>query len=117
MSWEELKDFVTDLTVAKDALHIYVAFAIQMVAAAAFKKPLSSWIPWACVLAAELLNEFLDIALGSEPRVQSWQVFGAIHDIANTMLLPTLLLLLCRAAPQLFAPQAGSASGSESSSD
>ena len=116
MSWEEFKDFVTELTVAKDALHIYVAFAIQLVAAAAFRRPLSSWVPWLCVLAAELLNEVLDIVLGSEPQVQSWQVFGAIHDIANTMLLPTLLLLLCRAAPQLFVRES-SAIGRESTID
>jgi hypothetical protein len=102
MNWVDFKDLASHLGVAKDALHIYLAFSIQVAAAALLRRPMSSWIPWACVLAAELLNEFLDIHYGEELQMQEWQVLGAKHDVLNTMALPTLLLLLCRYAPGLF---------------
>lgn len=31
-----------------------------------------------------------------------WQVVSGVHDIINTMILPTLLLVLCRRAPHLL---------------
>lgn len=99
-----LKGLAADLTVAKDALHVYGAFAIQIAAAALLRRPLSSWIPWYIVLALEITNEALDILLGEEAHVQPWQLEGARHDLVNTMVLPTALLLLCRYAPALFRP-------------
>ncbi len=102
MDWVDIKELASHLGVAKDALHIYLAFSIQVAAAALFRRPMSSWIPWACVLSAELLNEFLDVHYGEELQMQEWQVLGAKHDILNTMVLPTLLLLLCRYSPRLF---------------
>ncbi len=33
----------------------------------------------------------------------AWQVVSAVHDIINAMILPTVLLMLCRHAPGLFA--------------
>jgi hypothetical protein len=32
----------------------------------------------------------------------AWQVVSGTHDIINTMILPTVLLLLCRRAPHLL---------------
>jgi hypothetical protein len=97
-----MKGLAAQLSVAKDALHVYAAFLVQIGAAALLRKSLARWWPWLAVLVVELGNEFLDIQLGEEAHVQPWQLLGASHDIVNTMILPTLLLLLCRYAPHLF---------------
>ena len=97
-----MKDLAADLSVAKDALHIYLAFVIQVSTAAIFRKSLSSWFPWLAVLAFELVNEGLDMWLGEELHIKRWQIDGAAHDLVNTMILPTALLMLCRYAPGLF---------------
>jgi len=97
-----MKELAADLTIAKDALHIYLAFVIQVSAATIFRKPLSSGLPWLTVLLIELVNEGLDMWLGEELHLKRWQLEGAAHDLVNTMILPTALLLLCRYSPRLF---------------
>jgi hypothetical protein len=54
------------------------------------------------VLIAKLANESLDMLLGDEAEIQRWQLIGARHDLRNTMILPTALLLLRLYAPRLF---------------
>ncbi len=102
MDWMGLKDLAADLTITKDALHIYLAFIIQLSAAAIFRRSLASGLPWLVVLLFELVNEGLDMWLGEELQLKPWQLEGAAHDLINTMILPTALLLLCRYAPGLF---------------
>jgi len=97
-----MKGLAADLLIAKDALHIYLAFIIQISAAALFRRSLASGLPWMTVLAFELVNEGLDLWLGEELHFKRWQMEGAAHDIINTMILPTALLLLCRYSPGLF---------------
>jgi hypothetical protein len=106
MDWLGIKDFFAQIGVGKDALHIYFAFLIQILAAAALRRPLSNWMPWAVVLLAAMSNEVMDIRYGQEPEVREWQVIGARHDILNTMVLPTLMLILCRLTPGLFRKRA-----------
>jgi hypothetical protein len=108
MDWMGMKGVAAQLSVEKDALHVYAAFVVQIAAAALFRKSLGHWLPWLAVLAVELANEALDMQFGEEAHVQHWQLIGARHDIVNTMILPTLLLLLCRFAPVLFRPAAPS---------
>jgi hypothetical protein len=107
MDWMGLKGLAEALAVEKDALHIYAGFLIQVVAAFLLRKPLGHWLPWAAVLGVELANEAMDFRFGEEAQYQEWQWIGARHDLVNTMILPTLLLLLCRYAPRLFRPAAG----------
>jgi hypothetical protein len=101
--WIVFKDQLSRLTVEKDALHVYAAFAVQVGTAFLLRKRLSSWIPWLAVLLVELVNEAGDILLDhTEPHLREWQGVGGIHDLVNTMILPTLLLLLVRHVPRLF---------------
>jgi len=103
MTWLGLKGVAVALLLEKDALHIYAAFVIQVATALIARRRLSDWRPWLIVLGFALFNEFLDLLLGEEERIKPWQVRGAVHDLVNTMLLPTVLLLLCRYRPELFA--------------
>ena len=113
MDWLWLKQQISYLTVAKDALHIYGAFLVQVVAALLTRRTLASPIPWLAVLAAIIVNEALDLTFEKEPYIQQWQIDGVVHDLINTMILPTLLLLLARFVPQLFTrpPQAAAPEG------
>lgn len=102
MDWMGLKDLGSDLGLAKDALHIYGAVAIQIAAALLFRRSLANWLPWFAVLLAALLIEFGDMWFGEEAHIQQWQIDGAKHDMLNTMVLPSVLLVLARYAPSLF---------------
>ncbi|HEX8468523.1 MAG TPA: hypothetical protein VF620_12035 [Allosphingosinicella sp.] len=85
----------------RDALHIYVALIIQLASAALLRRTLASPWPWLIVLAFALANEWLDIF--RDDLVEDWEKAGSLHDLWNTMLLPTLLLLVSRFAPGLLA--------------
>jgi len=103
VAWLELKNEAARLLFEKDALHIYFAVVIQVVVALWTRRSLGDWRPWFAVLAIEVINEVFDIARGGEPALMPWQVVSAVHDFINTMALPTVLLILCRRAPGLFA--------------
>ena len=53
----------------------------------------ASIVPWLVVLAFELANEFLDAFHHSLPDID---ITGALRDIRNTMLWPTVVLLVAR---------------------
>ncbi len=103
MDWLSLKNEAARMLFEKDALHIYAALFIQIAAAKLSRRSLGHILPWLWVLEIELLNEVADIWRGGEPQLMPWQVVSGIHDIINTMILPTVLLMLCRHAPGLFA--------------
>jgi hypothetical protein len=105
MNWLEFKSYLSDATVSRDALHIYAALIIQVGAALIVRVPLSRLLPWFAVLLVELINEGLDLLLEKEPYIHGWQIAGSIHDLFNTMVLPTILLLLVRYVPRLFDPR------------
>jgi hypothetical protein len=114
MDWNDLKDEAARMLLEKDALHIYAALLIQISAAWLSRRTLGDWLPWFWVLGLELINELMDLGRGGEPRLMPWQVVSAIHDIINTMILPTALLVLCRRLPSIFsATRSGSKIGTE----
>ena len=102
MDWHAIELELWRMPLEKDALHIYAALLIQVVAAKLSRRSLGHLLPWLAVLGLELVNEVFDILRGGEPRLMPWQVVSAAHDIINTMILPTVLLLLARNAPDLF---------------
>ncbi len=102
MDWLAIKLELARMPLEKDALHIYAALIIQVVAAKLSRRSLGHWLPWLTVLGFELVNEAIDILRGGEPRLMPWQVVSGAHDIVNTMILPTILMSLCRRDPTLF---------------
>lgn len=90
-AWTELE---------RDALHIYAAILIQISSAALLRRSLASRWPWLTVLAFALANEWFDMHL--DGLVEEWEKNAALHDLWNTMLTPTLLLLVARFAPGLM---------------
>ncbi len=96
MNWIDVKLEIGRLVgLDKDALHIYAGLLIQAIAALLLRRSFAAKLPWLCVLAAILINEWLD--LHAEIWPDRWQQYRAsIHDILNTMALPTVLLILAR---------------------
>jgi hypothetical protein len=109
LDWQQIKETIavwTDLE--RDALHIYAALIAQVGSALLLRRSLAHWAPWLFVLALAGANELLDMY--GNGVVEDWEVDSAVHDLWNSMLLPTLLLLLARFAPRLMAPSPPSAS-------
>ena len=87
---------------SKDALHIYVGLAVFLIVAAVSKRSASSWLPWLVVFLVATLGELVDmrddlLSLGH------WRWSASLHDIINTILWPTVLLVLARATGVLAA--------------
>lgn len=110
MDWTIAKDMASHASaLSRDALHVHAGVLGQLILAALLGRSLASPWPWLAVLAAALANEWWDL------RYEIWttrddQYAASLHDMLNTMLLPTLLLLIARFAPGLLArrPSAGS---------
>lgn len=103
MDWIAYKDEAARLAFEKDALHVYAAVVIQIAAAIVSRRTLGDLLPWLAVLMVECGNEIFDYIFSGEDELRPWQVVAGFHDLVNTMILPTVLLLLCRHRPQLFA--------------
>jgi hypothetical protein len=101
LNFVELKLAIEAITgLSQDALHIFAAVIIQLCVAAVLRRGVGNPLPWAVVLLAELVNEWADIHIdGVFERPETWT---SLHDVWNTMLLPTLLLIAGRWAPWLL---------------
>lgn len=101
MDWINLKDhLVVLLGLSKDALHVYAAVLLQLLAARVFGRSIAHAGPWILVLLFALGNEAYDW-LGPRSFGQ-WDPVDGVHDVINTMFLPTLLMVVVRLEPGLF---------------
>lgn len=102
--WQATKDVIeTSTGLAQDALHVYAAVLIQLTVAAVSRRGLRSPVPWLAVLVLALFNEWSDIT--EDHLFEKWERAEALHDLWNTMIMPTVLLLLARYAPGLITRQ------------
>jgi len=84
-----------------DALHVHAGIACQLLAALLLRRSLRSPIPWLVVLGLVIANEYYDLNYEVWPnRGDQWA--ESIKDGWNTMLLPTVMLLVARFAPRLL---------------
>jgi hypothetical protein len=102
MDWHQVKEWAEHASgLDMDALHVHGGVALQILFALILRRPLSSPWPWLGVAAAEAANEVYDYTYEVWPD-RSIQLAEGIRDGWNTMVIPTLLLLLCRYAPALL---------------
>ncbi len=98
----DLKVFIESYTgLEKDALHIHAALLIYMLAMFVFRQNRRSRFPWLVVLAFELANEAFDLRrnyadLGKPDYLGALAWGETIKDLWNTMLWPTILLVIGR---------------------
>jgi hypothetical protein len=117
MDWYEMKQLVEEATgLGLDALHVHAGVLGQLAAAAVLRRSVASVWPWLLVLAAAVANEWWDLTYEIWPtRDEQWD--ESIRDTWNTMLLPTLLLILSRFAPSLLVRKDRHAHVSEDAED
>ncbi|KKB77477.1 hypothetical protein VW35_15145 [Devosia soli] len=90
----KIKTELTELFfLSRDALHIHLGIAIYLVAMLIFRRGPASMVPWLVLLAFELVNEVLDVFHGNHIELD---ISGALRDIGNTMLWPTVALIVAR---------------------
>jgi hypothetical protein len=103
LDWQQIKETIAVWTgLERDALHIYAALLVQVGSAVVLRRRLAHWLPWAAVLVLAVANELLDTF--GDGLAEQWELDAGLHDLWNTMLLPTLLMLLSRFVPRLFVP-------------
>src|SRR5947209_1040154 len=84
-----------------DALHVYAGVSIQLGAAVILRRSLKSPWPWLVVAGVEFANEVYVYTYETWPD-RDIQFAEGLRDMWNTMVLPSLLLLLARYAPRLL---------------
>lgn len=101
MTWYEIKEGLALWSgLSMDALHVHAGILCQIVAALILRRTLASLWPWLVVLAAALANEWSDLSFAVWPD-RDLQRAESLRDIWNTMLMPTLLLVIARFTPWL----------------
>ena len=101
MNWFELKNWLELSTgLDRDSLHIYAGVAVQLSVAFFLRRSLASPVPWFFVAAVTLANEYYDYSFVPEGSLGNRIYYDeAIRDIWNTLLLPSVLLLIARFWP------------------
>jgi hypothetical protein len=86
-----------------DALHVHAGVLGLILVALLLRRPLSSLWPWLVMFAAALANEAYDLHYDVwPPDDRGRQIGEGVRDLWNTMLLPTVILLVARYWPKLI---------------
>lgn len=102
LGWYQVKLFIEHASgISMDALHILVGFAIFLLAAQVLRRSVANPLPWLATLVLEIGNEAHDLTIELWPDIGSQLGEGA-KDIALTMALPTLVMLVARWRPRLM---------------
>lgn len=101
MDWYSIKLLVVEQTdISRDALHIFLGVAGQLLVALLIRRSLAHPLPWLAVLIGEAANEYYDLNYEVWLDRPMWP--GSLRDLLVTMAVPTLIFLLARFAPWLF---------------
>ena len=80
---------------SRDALHIYVGLTLLIAASCITRKSLGSLSNWLVVLAGASLIELFDL-MDDKTSFGYWRWGASLHDIANTLFWPTVLVVAYR---------------------
>ncbi|MCM8731995.1 hypothetical protein ACFO8O_13600 [Hephaestia sp. GCM10023244] len=93
-SWGQAKLWLSDATgLSPDALHVHVSILAMLTGAVLWRRRMDHPLPWLSVLVLEIANEALDL---STPIGGENSLHASMHDILNTMFLPTVILICLR---------------------
>lgn len=80
---------------SRDALHVHAGMLVFLLSAALSRRYLRSPVPWMLTMAVACGMEAVD-AVDGILSFGHWRVRASVHDVLNTMFLPTALALVCR---------------------
>ena len=111
MDWHQVKIFIEhSLGFSQDAVHVVAGVCLQLACAALLRQSVRHLTPFSFVLLAELANEWFDLQVEAWPD-HAMQWGESAKDVALTMFLPMVLLVLARCSPRLFRESAGTTIG------
>ncbi len=101
-SWHQGKLFVEHLlTISHDTLHLIVGLLVWLAIGLLTRRSLASWRPWLWLLVLILWNETVDLWIERWP--DAGQQYGeGFKDLALTMAVPTIMMIVARLRPELF---------------
>ena len=101
-AWHQGKLFIEHaLTISHDTLHIIAGVLLWIALGLGLRRPLPSWRPWLWLFALILCNEAVDLWVERWP--DPGQQYGeGVKDLLLTMAVPTIVMLVARARPDLF---------------
>lgn len=105
LGWFDLK-MLLERSVAfdSDGLHVLAGILLQLLAAALLRSSVARWWPLLLVVALTLANEAVDLWVEQWPDPELAGQWGeSIKDLLLTLTLPTLLMIVARRWPKLFA--------------
>lgn len=109
MDWFGIKEWLeVSIGLQEDALHVHAGLVCLFAAALLVRRPLASPIPWLILLTLALANEAYDLHYDAWPDRadvhpnRDAQFAESLKDLWNTMLVPTVLLFLCRFVPRIL---------------
>ncbi|ROM73480.1 hypothetical protein BK654_22910 [Pseudomonas brassicacearum] len=88
-------EIISATGLSRDALHIYVGLALLITASCTTRKSLGSFSSWLVVLAGASLIELFDL-MDDKESLGYWRWAASLHDIANTLFWPTVLVVAYR---------------------
>jgi hypothetical protein len=101
-AWLVAKTFIEHMIgFSHDALHVLVGVGLQLLLAAVLRDDMRGWRPWLGVVLLELANEGADLFLEVWPD-HAMQWGESAKDVALTMALPTVLMVVSRHWPRLL---------------
>lgn len=93
---QSLKLGIISITgLSRDALHISVGLTLLIVASCITRRSLGCFSSWLVVLASASLIELFDL-LDDKASLGYWRWGASLHDIANTLFWPTVLVAVYR---------------------
>ena len=102
LGWYQIKLFLEHASgISMDAWHILIGFILFLLAAFVLKRSVAHPLPWLAVLLLEIANEAYDLHVELWPDAGS-QLGEGFKDIAMTMALPSLVMLIARLKPELL---------------
>jgi hypothetical protein len=104
-SWHQGKLFIEhSVAISHQSLHIFIGLLLWLAFGLAFRRPVTSWLPWMSLFAIILFNETVDLWIEQWPDPGQQYGEGA-KDLLLTMAVPSIVMLAARARPSLFGPR------------
>ena len=103
MDWDSVKIALTELTTLdRDALHLLAGAGAHVLLVLLFRSWLGALWPVGVVALVALANEWSDLRAEHWLGMREQQYWESVKDVALTLAMPLLLVLLCRVVPGRF---------------
>lgn len=104
LGWFDLKMLLErSIAFDSDGLHVLTGVVVQLVAAALLRSSVARWRPWLIVLVLTVANEAVDLWVEQWPAAELSAQWGeSVKDLALTLALPSLLLVVARKWPKVL---------------